>query len=124
MTELSAIKINVKRVYDAPSNDDGRRILVDRLWPRGLSKEKASVDEWTKALAPSHELRKWYAHEPEKWLEFKQRYAHELEAHEEELSALIRSVTSTPSTLLFSSKELKLNNAHALREFILDRVTG
>ncbi|MEJ2324107.1 MAG: DUF488 family protein [Nitrospirota bacterium] len=106
----------VKRVYDEPARSDGFRVLVDRLWPRGLSKEEAAVDLWLKDIAPSNELRKWYGHDPEKWPEFKRRYFGELKKKEE----LLEQITSRKGgvTLLFGSKEEKLNNAAALKEYI------
>jgi len=112
------LAIVIKRVYEAPSEDDGYRILVDRLWPRGLKKEEAKVDLWLKEVAPSNELRKWYGHRPEKWEEFKQRYGRELEG-KEELVAQIRSrAEGQKVTLLFGSKEERLNNAQALKEYV------
>jgi uncharacterized protein YeaO (DUF488 family) len=109
-------KPRVKRVYAEPSESDGFRVLVDRLWPRGLSKEGARVDLWLKDIAPSDGLRKWYGHDPEKWPEFKRRYFRELKEKE----ALLEEITSRRGqvTLLFGSKEEKLNNASALKEYL------
>ena len=110
--------IKVKRIYEVPKNDDGYRILVDRLWPRGLSKERAKIDLWMKEIAPSNELRKWFSHDPEKWEDFKKRYKMELKEKEELLNR-IRQVEREKGTItiLYSSKELKYNNA-----IILDKV--
>lgn len=109
--------IRVKRVYDPPEPDDGLRVLVDRLWPRGLSKESAHIDLWLRDIAPSNELRKWYGHDPAKWDEFRRRYAQELAEHQDAVRELEVRLSS-PVTLLFSSKETKLNNAMALREYL------
>ncbi len=106
----------VKRVYDQPKKTDGFRVLVDRLWPRGLTKEKAKVDLWLKDIAPSTELRKWYGHEPEKWLEFKKRYFKELRDKKDLVNQIAERKGTV--TLLFSSKELTLKNAEALKVYI------
>lgn len=113
--------LHVKRVYEAPSPEDGMRILVDRLWPRGLSKEKAQMDWWLKEIAPSTELRKWFNHEPEKWDEFRRRYRHELRERQAVFDNLIEVIEKKPATLLFGSKEERFNDAVALKEFILAR---
>ena len=112
-------QINVKRVYTPFEKSDGTRILVDRIWPRGLSKEKANIDYWAKDIAPSTELRKWYKHEPEKYNEFKRRYFCELDHNEEALKQLINVVGNTNATLLFGSREIKLNNAYALKAYLV-----
>ena len=108
--------IRVKRVYTAPSEEDGFRILVDRLWPRGLSKSGAKVDLWLKDISPSNELRRWYSHDPQKWAAFQERYAREL-AQKQALIERVRGLEAKEGTvtLLFSSKEEKYNNAVALR---------
>jgi uncharacterized protein YeaO (DUF488 family) len=111
------MNIKIKRAYEAPAKEDGKRILVDRLWPRGISKEKAKIDLWPKELAPSTELRRWYGHDPEKWTEFKTRYFAELDSHPGLVDEL-RSVLKGTVTFVYSSKELKLNNAVALREYL------
>src|SRR5690242_6861361 len=111
--------IKLKRVYLKPEQADGCRILVDRLWPRGLSKRRAKVDHWLKDLAPSTSLRRWYGHEPQRWPEFKRRYRAELKADKgalTELRALLKRHRNV--TLLFSSKEEKLNNAAALKAYL------
>jgi uncharacterized protein YeaO (DUF488 family) len=110
--------IRIKRVYDRSEPADGCRILVDRLWPRGLSKEKAAVKFWAKDVAPSNELRRWYGHAPEKWPEFKRRYFAELEANGESVAHLRREMGRGVVTLLFGSTETQLNNAVALKEYL------
>ncbi len=110
--------IKIKRIYDPPAPEDGFRILVDRLWPRGLSKSKARVDLWAKELSPSNELRKWYHHDAEKWAEFKKRYRSEIVDKQEAFDSIIRKAREGTVTLLFSSREKKWNNAAALQEFI------
>ena len=108
--------IRVKRIYDPPSGEDGYRILVDRLWPRGLSKEKAKVDLWMRDISPSTELRKWYSHDPGKWAAFQKRYAEEL-AEKRAVTERAKDLEAEQGTvtLLYSSKEEKYNNAVALK---------
>jgi uncharacterized protein YeaO (DUF488 family) len=110
--------VKIKRVYDPVSPDDGKRILVDRLWPRGIKKEKAQIDEWLKEISPSNELRKWYSHDPAKWAEFKKRYKKELAEKSELLKKIKAEAKKQTVTLLFSTKELELNNAVALKEIL------
>jgi uncharacterized protein YeaO (DUF488 family) len=110
--------IRIKRVYEPPEGTDGRRILVDRLWPRGMSKAVAAIDFWAKDTAPSHELRRWYGHVPEKWPEFKRRYFAELDTNGEGVAQLRREMGRGTVTLLFGSKEMRLNNAQALKEYL------
>jgi uncharacterized protein YeaO (DUF488 family) len=112
------MEIKIKRAYESPSDDDGYRILVDRLWPRGISKEKAKVDFWPKELAPSTELRRWYGHDPEKWSEFKSRYFAELDGNPELANELLEYVHKGTVTFIYSSKEQRLNNANALKEYV------
>jgi uncharacterized protein YeaO (DUF488 family) len=115
---LFAMEIRIKRAYEVPEQSDGRRILVDRLWPRGISKEKAKIDLWAKELSPSNELRRWYGHESGKWLAFKTKYFAELDANPEKMEELIDYVQSGTVTFVYSSKEEFLNNAIALKEYI------
>jgi uncharacterized protein YeaO (DUF488 family) len=111
--------IRIKRVYDAFSKEDGYRVLVDRLWPRGLAKEKAKVDLWLKEIAPSNELRKWYSHDPEKWEEFRNRYGKELATKQELLGKIMQSEKEKGIvTLLYSTRETEHNNAVALQGFL------
>ena len=121
MNQEARIDIRVKRVYEAPSPEDGMRILVDRLWPRGLAKDQARFDLWLKEVAPSTELRKWFNHEPEKWPEFKRRYLEELCRQPAALERLVEVIGSGRATLLFGAKEAHFNDAVALREFIQAR---
>lgn len=115
--------IKCKRGYDEVSEADGTRVLVDRLWPRGLSKERAGIDIWLKEIAPSHELRRWYSHKAELWPNFKEKYFRELETRQPELSRLLDLARQGDLTLVFSSSEEKLNNAVALKEFLDSRLS-
>lgn len=110
--------VRIKRAYDEPGSDDGLRILVDRLWPRGLSKTKLKLDAWVKHLSPSNELRKWYQHDPKKFAEFRKRYAAELEAQDEGLAELRAAVKGRTVTLLTATKQLELSHATVLRELL------
>ena len=111
--------IKIKRIYETPAKEDGFRILVDRLWPRGLTKEKAKVDLWLKEIAPSNDLRKWFAHDPEKWKEFKNRYEKELK-DKQDLLRKIKQMEKEKGvvTILYSTKEIEFNNAVALSGFL------
>ena len=110
--------IEIKRVYEPASKDDGYRVLVDRLWPRGMKKEEVEFDLWLREVAPSNSLRKWYGHDPERWEEFKKRYARELEDKKELVEQIESKAKDEKVTLLFSSKEEHNNNAQALKEYI------
>ena len=112
------MKLTIKRVYEEPDKDDGIRILIDRLWPRGLSKEKARVDLWLKEIAPSTELRKWFAHDPAKWTEFKTRYRAELKHNSEHLAVLKQAIIKCPVTLLYGAKDEQHNDAIVLQELL------
>lgn len=110
------IMIPIKRVYDKPLKEDGFRILVDRLWPRGLTKEQAKIDLWFKDIAPSDKLRKWFAHDPAKWQEFQKRYMEELRAKKELINELKQKIKEKKCvTLLFSASDKERNNAIALK---------
>lgn len=109
--------IKLKRVYEDPEDSDGIRVLVERLWPRGLSKERAKVDIWLKDAAPSKELRKWFDHDPSKWEEFKKRYYLELDNNPEALKQ-IDDLTNSNVTFVFASKEEHFNSAIALKDYI------
>jgi uncharacterized protein YeaO (DUF488 family) len=119
--------IRVERIYDNPkgSNNDGFRILVDRLWPRGLSKDKVRIDLWQKDIAPSNSLRKWFGHDEKKWNEFKRRYFKELDGKKELVNVILSKVKeesiSSTITLLYGTKEARFNNAVALKEYVEDR---
>ena len=115
------LHIALKRVYDEAVEGDGKRVLVDRLWPRGLSKERAQVDLWLKELAPSSELRKWFGHEPEKFAEFRRRYEAELEAEgaQAKLEELRDMAKREHITLVFAAHDAEHNNAVVLRDLLL-----
>jgi len=112
------MRLQLKRVYELPAKSDGIRILVDRLWPRGLSKAEAEIDFWAKEVAPTNELRRWYQHEQEKWPEFQRKYVTELQNNPEAVYELIAKIRNENATLLFSSKETSLNNAVVLKEYL------
>lgn len=107
--------IRIKRAYDPSAPDDGRRVLVDRLWPRGMAREKAQVDEWLKDVAPSAALRSWFGHDPAKWDEFRERYRQELADHPDQLENLKRMAEQGTVTLLFAAKDQEHNNAVVLK---------
>ncbi len=113
--------IVTKRIHEPFSAGDGRRILVDRLWPRGISNESARIDAWVKEVAPSNELRRWYDHDPARWDEFRQRYFAELDANPEGVAALEAELQGRKLTFLFAAKETERNNATALREYLTQR---
>ena len=108
--------MKIKRVYEMALTEDGKRILVDRLWPRGLTKEKAGVDLWLKDIAPSTELRKWFGHDPAKWMEFKERYMEELKNNEKQTSILIEQLKTGMVTLVYAAKDQEHNEALVLKE--------
>ena len=110
--------ISLKSAYAEPEPGDGLRILVDRLWPRGLSRERMRLDAWLKELAPSHELRRWFGHDPEKWEEFRRRYFSELAAREELVAELAGKISASRVTLLFAARDQQHNNAVALRDYL------
>jgi len=112
------VELRIKRIYDEPARSDGRRVLIDRLWPRGVSKEAAQIDYWARSVAPSTGLRKWYAHDPSKWSEFRSRYFAELDANPEGMVELRAQLGDGTATIVFSSKEERLNNASALRAYL------
>ena len=112
------MKVRLKRVYEEPAKEDGTRILVDRLWPRGLTKEKAHVDLWLKDIAPSTELRKWFAHDPAKWPEFKTRYRTELQHNKEQVELLKQALAKGQATLVYGAKDEEHNEAVVLQELL------
>lgn len=118
--QATPVSIAVKRVYEPAAQADGYRVLIDRLWPRGLSRETVSLDLWAKELAPSTELRKWFAHDPALWDGFRHRYAGELDALAEYWRPLAERSTRHPVTLLFAARDEDHNNAVALKTY-LDR---
>ena len=113
--------IGLKRVCEAPSERDGVRVLVERLWPRGLSKETASIELWLKEIAPSTDLRRWYGHRPERWPEFEARYRAELDARHEAVGALESSAAAGAVTLVFAARDIERSGAAALRRYLLER---
>jgi uncharacterized protein YeaO (DUF488 family) len=112
------MNIKIKRAYERPSVEDGTRILVDRLWPRGLTKAKASVDLWLKDIAPSTELRKWFGHDPGKWTEFKTRYRTELKKNAGQVAILKRKIKEGKVTLIYGAKDEAHNEAAVLKAFL------
>ncbi len=115
------IVVKLKRAYDAPAPDDGMRILVDRLWPRGVSKSSARIDLWLKEIAPSTALRKWFGHDPAKWSRFHDRYFRELDENPEAVEKLLEQVHRGTVTLVYAAKDQEHNDAVALREYLSDR---
>ena len=108
------MSVQAKRVYDSPSPGDGYRVLIDRLWPRGLSKEKARIDEWARELAPSDELRRWFGHRPERFDEFRRRYTDELRAQADAISELRRRARTGTVTIVFGARDAEHSNAAVL----------
>lgn len=113
--------IGVKRVYAPPAAADGCRVLVDRLWPRGLGREAAHLDQWLKEIAPSEGLRRWFGHDPARWPEFKTRYFTELAGHAQAVDELLEKARSGRLTLLYGARDEEHNNAVALKEFLEGR---
>ena len=118
-SSIPASHVRIKRAYEPPAPDDGARILIDRLWPRGVKKEALALTEWAKPLAPSTELRQWFNHDPALWDEFRRRYAAELREQPEAFDALREHARHGVVTLVYSSHAEAVNNAVALREFLL-----
>lgn len=116
---ITADRIRLKRAYEHPATGDGLRILVDRLWPRGVSKADAALDQWAKDLAPTTSLRKWFAHDPKRWDEFQHRYAVELRQHADELKQLRTQARKAPITLVYSAHDEVHNDAVVLRALLL-----
>lgn len=121
---IPAANVRLKRAYERPLPSDGVRILVDRLWPRGLRKEAAALDEWAKELAPSPQLRKWFGHDPRRWLAFQRRYAGELRRHPTALAGLRSLARKGPITLVYSAHDEAHNDAVVLRRVLLHREAG
>jgi len=118
------VRIRTKRVYEPAARQDGYRVLVDRVWPRGVKKEDAALDDWAKDVAPSPELRKWFAHDKSKWDEFKQRYWRELAGNSSVVERLMEEAGDSRVTLLYSAKDETHNNAVALKEYLEERPKG
>jgi uncharacterized protein YeaO (DUF488 family) len=113
-----APRLKIKRVYLAASPFDGRRVLVDRLWPRGIPRDRARVDEWMPEIAPSTPLRRWFAHDPARWAEFRRRYRAELRGSPQALQALRERLRAEPVTLLYAARDVRYNHAVVLRELL------
>lgn len=118
---IAAANVRLKRAYEPAEESDGMRILVDRLWPRGVSKAQARIDRWMKDVAPSAELRTWFGHDPARWDEFRKRYRTELAGHREEIGELRRLARSGPVTLVYSARDERHNDAIVLRNLLLGR---
>lgn len=112
------MSVRTKRVYEQPSSADGYRVLIDRLWPRGLSKENARLNEWARDLAPSDELRRWFGHRPERFEQFKRRYTEELRAHADAISALRRRARAGTVTVVYAARDSEHSNAAVLAPII------
>ena len=110
--------VQIKRVYEKPNEADGQRILIDRLWPRGLTKEKAKIDLWLKEIAPSTELRQWFGHDPAKWKEFQKRYKDELTNNSSSMSSLVEQLKKRKVTLVYGAKDEEHNDAVVLKEYL------
>jgi uncharacterized protein YeaO (DUF488 family) len=121
MKKISSKNVKLKRAYEVPSPEDGKRVLVDRLWPRGVSKAHAAIDHWAKKLSPSTELRKWFAHDPARWQEFRRRFTAELRQHPDELGRLREMARKGPITLIYSAHDEVHNDAVVLRSVLLGR---
>lgn len=122
MSKHAEDRIATKKIHDGVSPGDGRRILVERLWPRGVSKSAAALDSWEKHIAPSPELRKWYAHDPQRWPEFQRRYREELAANRDGLEPLLAAARKGPVTLLFSTRDRERNSAAVLRDVLIEQI--
>ncbi|HET8552509.1 MAG TPA: DUF488 domain-containing protein [Gammaproteobacteria bacterium] len=112
------MSIRIKRIYDAPSRGDGRRVLVDRVWPRGIKKDEAKLDDWLKDVAPSTPLRKWFGHDPDKWPEFQTRYRKELDTRSEAVGQLAGYARKGTLTLLYGARDVQHNQAVVLRDYL------
>ena len=119
--KILARDIRLKRAYDLPSAEDGTRILIDRLWPRGVRKSSAGIDRWVKDIAPSTALRKWFGHDPARWQEFRRRYAAEIYDHADQLAELRAAAREGPITLVFAARDELHNDAVVLRDALLGR---
>ena len=115
--------IRTRRAYDAPGRDDGYRVLVDRLWPRGVAKADLKLDDWVKDLAPSEDLRKWFDHDPDKWEEFQRRYKAELDERPGPVDDLLEQMKKGRVTLVFGAKDETHSNAEALRDYLQDKAS-
>lgn len=117
-------RIWLRRAYDPPTRNDGYRVLVDRIWPRGVSKDDADIAWWARELAPSDELRRWFGHDPQRWDEFQHRYRAELDDHDDALDTLVDHIARGRVTLVYAARDQQHNNAVALREVLEQRRTA
>ena len=117
-SDMSPLRISLKRAYEAPSDDDGIRVLVERLWPRGLSKADAAIDHWMKDIAPTPQLRTWFGHRPKRWPEFQARYLAELGANPEAVRALEKLYSAGPVTFVFAARDMERNSAVVLKTYL------
>ncbi len=121
MRKIATSRIKLKRAYEPPAPDDGTRILIDRLWPRGVKKSDAEIDDWMKEIAPSADLRKWFGHDPERWQEFRRRYKAELKEHPDEVAHLRTLAARGRVTLVFAARDEAHKDAVVLREMLLGK---
>lgn len=119
VSRIHSENVKLKRAYEPASRSDGKRVLIDRLWPRGVKKTDAKIDEWMKDVAPSTQLRKWFGHDPARWTEFRRRYGAEVRQHPEQLDRLQAFAREGPLTLVFSAHDEEHNDAVVLKELIL-----
>jgi len=116
------VDVDIRRAYEEPSEEDGRRFLVDRVWPRGRSRETLELEDWVRDVAPSDALRKWFGHDLERWEGFRRRYREELEERPEALEPLLAAARDGPVTLVYGARDTERNNAVVLREVLVDRL--
>jgi uncharacterized protein YeaO (DUF488 family) len=123
-TMRSRNTVQIKRIYEAASAHDGARILVDRVWPRGITKEQAGLTLWLKEIAPSTRLRQWFNHDPDRWAQFQHEYAQELDGNDEAVSQLVTLCAEGPVTLLYGARDPEHNNALALQRYLREHGAG
>ena len=121
MDKGKSLRLSVKRAYEQPASADGQRVLVDRVWPRGVKKEALDLDDWLKDVAPSTKLRKWFGHDPEKWDEFRDRYFRELDAQPDAVAALLERGAKSKVTLVYGAKDTVHNQAVALKDYLIKK---
>ena len=114
------VDVRIKRIYDEPDPSDGYRVLIDHVWPRGISRQRADLNEWARELAPSDELRRWFAHDPARFDEFRARYGRELADQHDRLLDLARRARSRPVTIVYAARDREHNNAVVVAEFVRD----
>lgn len=121
---MRSVRIELKRAYERPSRSDGQRFLVERLWPRGATKDALRLDGWFKEVAPSPELRKWYGHDPARWTEFRRRYLAELESNQAAVDELVKAIGRGPATFVYAARDEARNSALVLRDYLQGRASG